>query len=128
MVRFLSPEWFEQLEAAQAVGTPTSLPGQLVLEVLVRDAPEGEVRYQVVVYDGSAVVLGPPRALLTAQVRLESDYATLSGIASGSLTPVDALSSGRARFSGDAAALNGGGRRLGTFDLLPPAVRSGTSF
>lgn len=110
------------------MATTTAAPGHLVVEVLVHDAPEGEVRYQVVVDEGHGTVLGPPRALLAAQVRLESDYGTLSGIASGSLTPVDALSSGRARLSGDVAALTGAGRSMGTMDLLPPAVRSGTSF
>ncbi len=128
MARFLSPEWFEQVDAAQAVVAPPGGPDALVVEVWVPDAPEGEVRYQVVVDDGHGTVLGPPRPLLSAQVRLESDYGTLAGIASGAITPVDALSSGRARLSGDVAALNGAGRSLGAVDLMPASVRSGTSF
>lgn len=128
MARFLSLEWFDQLEVAGYVALEGAPAGQLVVEVLVADAPGGAVRYQVVLDDGHGLVLGPTQAERAAQVRLDSDYATLAGLASGSMSALEALSTGGARLSGDIAALNGAGRRLGALDLVPAALRASTSF
>ncbi|HTV11912.1 MAG TPA: SCP2 sterol-binding domain-containing protein [Acidimicrobiales bacterium] len=151
MARFLTSEWFEELEAAYQAeaegaaaakvaragayrpGNAPGAPGQaataaLVVEIFVAGAPQGEVRYQVVV-EGERVRVVPPGAeQRTAQVRLRSDYATLAGIASGELSAIDALSLGRARISGDTGALGSRGTQLAGLDLVPAAVRARTVF
>lgn len=141
MARFLSPEWFDELEAAVGSGEPGSpLPTEglseegpgaqpgLVVEVVVTNTPEGEVRYQVVV-EGTRVLVRSPRAApRTAQVRLSGDYATMAGIASGELSALDALSHGRTRVSGDISTLSVHPSRLGGLDLLPPVLRASTTF
>ncbi|HUB71390.1 MAG TPA: SCP2 sterol-binding domain-containing protein [Acidimicrobiales bacterium] len=180
MARFLSAEWFDEIEAATGHAGPGAVPADrgastgggagsvvgtdggrgpstragnggrarraaqgeglaqrdepgaggppVVVEILVAGAPQGEVRYQVVV-DGERVrVLPPGSAFKTAQVVMNSDYETFSGIASGRLSPIDALSKGMARISGDTRALYPGHGALLGADLLPPEVRARTTF
>jgi hypothetical protein len=101
---------------------------QLVVDVVVSGAPEGEVRYQLVVYGKRARIVSDESGFWPAQVELSSDYATMAGLASGNLSALDALSAGRARLSGDIAALSMRQPVLGGLDLLPPPVRAGTTF
>ncbi len=107
----------------------------LVIEVLVTGipegatgAPEGEVRYQVMVEGTRARTLSPEAASVTARVKFSGDYATMAGIASGTLSALDALSAGRARVAGDISALSARSARLAGLDLLPSQVRASTEF
>jgi hypothetical protein len=141
VARFLSPEWFDELAAsslasphgparATAAGDDGDNPreqGQVV-EIVVAEAPEGEVRYQVVVEGTRVLVLSPRAVPRAAQVRLSSDYATMAAIASGELSALEALSAGRARVSGDISTLSGHPSRLAGLDLLPPPMRANTTF
>jgi SCP-2 sterol transfer family len=128
MARFLSPEWFGEL-GADADGAIDNAAGPaLVVQISVTGAPEGEVRYQVVVEGTRPRVLPPGAVFRPAQVELSSDYATMAGIAEGNLSAIDALSLGRARVSGDTAALSTDGPALAGLDLVPPAVRARTTF
>ncbi|MGH9105037.1 MAG: SCP2 sterol-binding domain-containing protein [Acidimicrobiales bacterium] len=152
MARFLSSEWFAELQVAELqvaglevaglevagrsegpageAGADGAGGGQggVVVEISVTGTPEGEVRYQVVVQGASARVLPPSAPFEPPRVSLSSDYETIAGIASGRLSAVDALSQGRARFSGDMAALSTQSPGLAALDLLPPALRSRTTF
>jgi hypothetical protein len=154
MARFLTPEWFAELEAAYAAeqgpsglagpgrgqgpgpgstgrtATPTiEDPGSpLVVEISVAGVPQGEVRYQVVVEGERARVVPPGGRFRQARAQLSSDYATMAGIASGELSATEALSLGRARISGDTGALSSGRSPLAGLDLLPAAVRARTTF
>ena len=98
---------------------PQSRAPELVVEVIASGAPEGEVRYQLVMeLDGPRLVsrredFRPPH------VELRAGYATLAGIASGELSAIDALSAGLARVSGDIAALSVNQSGIGGWDLLP---------
>jgi hypothetical protein len=147
---FLSAEWFDELGVAYEEGESSpdgpaghspdggtwplgeapgpAAPGRLVVGISVTGAPQGEVRYQVVVDGAQARVLPPGARFLPAQVELSSDYVTMAGIASGELPAIDALSLGRARVSGDTAALSSGRASLAGLDLVPPAVRARTTF
>ena len=135
VARFLSAEWFDELEAAgvhDGAGAPRPEPGQppaapLVIEISVTGAPQGEVRYQVVVEGAQARVLPPGTTFRSAQVALSSDYATMAGIASGELSAIDALSYGRARVSGDTTALSAQPFVAG-LDLMPVVVRARTTY
>jgi hypothetical protein len=136
MARFLSEAWFdelsvgaerlagpqgtaghagasEQVSRGERVAAESRAPG-LVVEVIASGAPEGEVRYQLV--------------MDLAHVELRAGYATLAGIASGELSAIDALSGGLARVSGNIAALSVNQSGIGGLDLLPPAVRATTTF
>jgi hypothetical protein len=131
VARFLSAEWFGELSAAGA-GSPAPAAGarqpELVVEIVVSGAPDGEVRYQVVVDNGRPTVLPPASSRWPAQVRMASDYATISGIASGRMSPAQALSEGRARLGGDTNALSSRHPDLAGLDLVPPALRASTTF
>jgi len=151
MARFLSAEWFRELGAAsaRAAGGAGSRPGDdraeaagtgaggpvdrgagpaLVIQISVTGAPEGELRYQVVVEGTQTRVLPPGAVFWPAQVQMSSDYATMAGIAEGKLPAIEALSLGRARVSGDTSALSTDGPSLAGLDLVPPAVRARTTF
>jgi putative sterol carrier protein len=141
MARFLSREWFEELRelSAQANGpgangTGANGPGangeaepDLVVEVAVADAPEGEVRYQLVVEGGRVRAVAPGEATWPAGLSLSSDYATLSEVASGRLAAFEALAGGRAKISGDTSALSSA-QSLAGVELVPPALRAATTF
>ncbi len=124
MARFLSEEWFDELPAATYEGDDPDL----VVEVAVSGAPEGDVRYQVVVRGERAGVVRQECEFRPAQVEMRSDYATMAGLASGQLSPLDALSAGQARISGDVGALSS---RQSTFlglDMVPATTRANTTF
>jgi hypothetical protein len=140
----LSPEWFDELGAAKPrVGTAPGAPDRacapdlvvrvpdLVVRVVVTavpDAPDAQVHYQVAVTGLRAVVLSGVDASWTAPVVLSADYATVAGIASGELSALDAMSSGRARITGNTATLTDYQSVLEALDLVPPSVRVSTSF
>lgn len=126
MARFLSPEWFGELSGRGPDGG--SSPPDLVVEIVVSGTPDGEVRYQVMVCSARARVLPPGTAFWPAQVELHSDYATMAGIASGRLSAQDALSAGRARVSGDTAALPAHLPGMAGLDLMAPEARASTTF
>jgi hypothetical protein len=149
MARFLSDAWFDELSrgaerpadrgetagsvrtkhARAAAHTPADGPApELVVEVIASGAPEGEVRYQVVMdLDGPRLV-SRRKDFRPASVELRAGYATLAGIASGKLSAIDALSGGLARVSGNIAALSADQSGIGGLDLLPPTVRATTTF
>ena len=124
MARFLSPGWFEALGQVPVPGTPVP-PGAVTIEVVVTGPPEGDVRYQVVVSADGAGARWRVQDLAPAQVRFTTDYGTASAIADGRLAAVDALAQGRARVSGNAAAL---GALAQLPDLVPAALRATTTF
>jgi hypothetical protein len=157
VARFLSKEWFAELQVAgdnegrpggagpaPAGATPIAAkpvgPGDLVVDVVVSDAPEGEVRYQLVVDGERPRILSEESSFRAAQVKLTSDYGTVAGIASGRLSALEVLSGGRVRLSGDVGVLSprqsdpgglaaaGGLAALSGLDLLPPPIRTTTTF
>lgn len=137
MACFLSPEWFEELRASELRAGPVgpepapSGPPDLVVGVAVTSAPHapgGLVSYQVAVKGPNAVVLSGPDAWRAAHVVLSADYATMAGIASGQISALDAMSSGRARITGNTADLSAHQAVLEALDLVPPPVRASTSF
>jgi hypothetical protein len=133
----LSPEWFAELRAGELGAGPlegvpdAAAAPDLVVGVAVTSVPwaaAGVVRYQVAVTGPKAVVLAGPDACRTAQVVLSADYPTMAGIASGRISALDAMSSGRARITGNTAALSSHQAVLGSLDLVPALVRASTSF
>jgi putative sterol carrier protein len=121
----LSPEWFAVLAELSDWGDDAGRP-DLVVEIAVSDAPEGEVRYQLVVKGDLARAVGG--APWTAQARISSDYATFSGIASGRLSAYEALASGRAKFSGNTSVLPALAQALAGADIVPAELRASTTY
>ena len=101
MARFLSAEWFEQVNDQLNLMAPP-VPGDVdvVIEQHVLDGPEGETTYQVRVA-GGRVTVGAPAG--KADVVLVVDYATAADLASGRLTAHDAFLGGRIRLRGGVA-------------------------
>jgi hypothetical protein len=131
MARFLSVEWFAEIAAEEPV-TPTP-ERQLVLEQVVRDTPEGEVRYRVVAGGGTAhiepVSTSPPRgATAPADLTISSDWPTAAAIAQGRLSAQAALMAGRLRVHGSLARLSQWTAELAGLDPVPPAVRRRTTY
>ena len=126
MAQFLSRDWFEQLSDPPPEGGGWDEP-DLVIEVAVAGAPEGEVRYQLVVSGSRVRAVAPGESTSPAVLRLASDYATISEVARGRLSAFEALAAGRAKISGDTSVLSSA-QRLAGLDLVPPALRAVTTF
>jgi hypothetical protein len=136
MARFLSAEWFAEIARstpARARGTAETGAGPpLVLEQVVSDTPEGEVRYRVVLNDGRARI-EPAAAHVNGtssppDLTIVSDWATASALAQGSLSAQAALMAGRLRIRGSLARLSNWGAGLAGVDPVPPDVRQRTTY
>jgi len=126
MARFLSPEWFTELDAAQAAPPEPAKGDPCVLEQVVTATPQGEVRYQLVV-SGGAVRFHAPSSL-AATVTFTSDYPTASAIARGELSTQAALLDGRVRVSGNLSGIADALRQVSGLDLVPASVRAATTY
>ena len=106
MTRYLSPEWFEevnqQADEAQPGGDPS--PGaSITLQQVVTDGPDGEVRYWVRLEDGKVRTgLGDAPE---ADATVRQSYETAVAILRGELSVQSAFMAGRIRLSGDLRAL-----------------------
>ena len=143
MARFLSPEWFAQVarfgssrlagQAGQA-GQAAEPAAALVLEQVVRDTPDGDVRYRVVVIGGSAYIQPPAAsrsdngAPAAPDLTIACDWATAAAMARGDLSTQAALLAGRLRVKGNLARLSGRSADLIGLDPVPPEVRRLTTY
>jgi hypothetical protein len=132
MARFLSAAWFVDLAQARPGGGADdrrhgadSVAG-LVVQQIVTDSPDGEVRYWVRV-DGRDATVWPGQAE-RADVTFTEDYGTAAAIARGELSTQAALLAGRIRVAGDLSTLAARQDGLTDLDVLPPTVRAGTTF
>jgi hypothetical protein len=137
MARFLSPEWFAEV-ARLGPPRPAVAPGggtaDLVLEQVVQNGPDGEVRYRVVVAAGSAYIEGPAAAVrangapVPPDLTITCDWATATAMAQGELSTHAALLAGRLRVKGDMARLSGRSAVLTGLDPVPVQVRRQTTY
>ena len=99
----------------------------MVLSQVVTGAPEGEVRYHVIVAGGRAVLT---RAAMpgAADATFTQGYATAAAIARGELTTQAALLAGQILVAGNMATLSARQEDLAGLDPVPPAVRAATTF
>ena len=106
MSRYLSPEWFGEINAAasqsEEIGKATA-GAHLTLQQVVTGGPEEEVRYWVRVADGSVEAgLGDAQA---PDATIIQAWDTAVALVSGELDVQTALMSGRVRISGNMAPL-----------------------
>lgn len=139
MARFLSPEWFAEVArhgparpaaTPEPAGSPDPGPSALVLEQVVRDGPDGEVRYQVVVTADGAYIAPPsdPNPWPAPDLTIACDWSTATGLAQGTLSAQAALMAGRLRVSGNLARLSGRAANLVGLDPVPDPVRLRTTY
>ncbi len=111
MARFLSHEWFEEVNLAAAGARPEEGPAEAItIRQVITDSPEGSLEYTVVV---SASGLELRRGEVPdPDVTITEDYRTAVALAKGQVTAGEALAAGRIRVSGDTSSLLAGQRRL----------------
>ena len=135
MVRFLSPEWFDQIESAgqeqpgpDATADPTD---HLSLHQVVTGTPDGDVAYLVMIQAGRARIERQPDGappVPDADITITSDWPTATAIAQGRLSTQKALMQGRLRVRGDVARLVGRTAQLVGLDAIPASVRKNTTY
>jgi hypothetical protein len=131
MARFLSPEWFAEV-APDGPGSPAVALDRrsLVLEQVVRDSPDGEVRYLVVVTADGAYIQPPSNAGTRPMpdLTISCDWSTATELAQGKLAAQAALMEGRLRVSGNLARLSGQAANLVGLDPVPDPIRRRTTY
>lgn len=129
MARYLSPEWFAEINATAAAGDVSDAVSEglrLVIQQLVTDGPEGDVRYAVRIEDGTVAVV--PGEAPDADVTVTEDHATATAVARGDLAAPVAFMTGRIRVTGDTRALLAAQPALHRLDAVFAEVRERTSF
>jgi SCP-2 sterol transfer family len=106
VVEFLSPEWFDEVNAERQGRSGPS--GEVRIGVVVTGRPGGDVAYVLLAGpDGVRLVRGGPEPAGDVDVTLFQDFETAEAIASGRLSARSALLAGRLEVRGDLATLAG---------------------
>jgi putative sterol carrier protein len=100
-VKYLSPEWIDAYNAAVASDDSVrkALKGKsAVLQMVIADAPAGEVRYWLRIGDGTASVgLGDAE---NAEVTIHQSYETSAQVKRGELDGAKAFTQGKVKITG----------------------------
>jgi putative sterol carrier protein len=100
-VKYLSQEWIDEYNAALAKDDAVrgALKGKsAAIQMVVSDAPQGEVRYWLRIADGTASTgLGDADG---AEVTISQSYETAAAVARGELAGQKAFTQGKVRISG----------------------------
>jgi len=100
-----------------------------VLRQVVRDTPDGEVCYHVVVESGAARIVPPGDCDPgPADLTITTGWNTAVEIAQGKLAAQAALVEGRLRVHGNLACVAAHAGALGGLDPVPPEVREQTTY
>lgn len=129
MARYLSPEWFDDLNAAARgrSGPPPAGPAHLCLQQVVTDSPDGDVRYWIRLDDEGAVTAGlgevdSPDAVIS------QSYDTAVSVVRGDTRVQTALMSGEIRLAGNIATLIDHQEALRGLDATFSELRGRTSY
>jgi putative sterol carrier protein len=100
-VKYLSPEWIDAYNTAMAAGdsVATAMKGKnAVIQMVISEAPEGEVRYWMRIGDGTVSAgLGDAD---NADVTIRQSYDTAAKVNSGELDGQKAFTQGKVKISG----------------------------
>jgi len=128
-VRYLSLDWIRELtrEVAENVALRELARDHTIgVTQVVTDGPEGDVTYHLEVRDGEATFGAGPAD--PEDVKMEQDWDTAVGIATGSTNAQDAFIGGRIRLFGDQQALMGAQPVFGALDQIFGIVRERTRY
>lgn len=105
MTQYLSPQWFDEMEAAAAAHKPTESAesgdhkeGTVSLREKIVGTPFGDISYVMTIDENGVVISREPDA--PADVTFSQDYETAAQLHQGKLTTHDAFFAGRVRVSG----------------------------
>lgn len=100
-VKYLSPEWIDAYNATMAAddGVRKALKGKsAVIQMVVTDAPAGEIRYSLHIGDGTAAAsLGDAD---DAEVTIRQSYETSAQVNRGELDGAKAFTQGKVKITG----------------------------
>jgi putative sterol carrier protein len=100
-VKYLSPEWIDAYNAAMAADDAVhkALKGKnAVIQMVVADAPAGEVRYALRIGDGTASASLGDAA--DAEVTIRQSYETSAQVNRGELDGAKAFTQGKVKITG----------------------------
>ncbi len=121
-VKFLSQEWAEQISAALNSSTEfrsAAASKAMGLQQVVKDTPEGEIRYYFALEDGSAsIALGE---LTNPDATVEQSYETAMAMSRGEIGASQAYMQGKLKISGNLMKLM---QLQGVLGAMPEAVKS----
>ena len=128
-VRYLSLAWIRELtrEVAESdVLRELAHEHTIGVTQVVTDGPEGDVTYHLQVGDETASF--GAGAADPEDVKMEQDWATAVGVATGAANAQDAFINGQIRLFGDQQALMGAQPVFGALDHIFAAVRERTRY
>ena len=126
MADFLSARWIAELDAAARGADRIAVDDELVLEQVVRDGPEGDVRYQLHLGpSGARVVVGTDAP---ADLVLLTDLVTARALHEGRVRAQDTLATGSLKVQGRPEVLAKRADVLARLDAAFAPVRAGTTF
>ena len=100
-VKFLSPEWIDAYNATVAAdeSVRTAMKGRnAVIQMLIAEGPDGEIRYWLRIGDGSvSAALGDAD---NAEVTISQSYDTAAKVNSGELDGQKAFTQGKVKIKG----------------------------
>ncbi len=121
-VKFLSQEWTEQISAALNSSTEfrsAAASKDMGLQQVVKDTPEGEVRYYFSLEDGAAsIALGE---LANPDAIVEQSYETAMAMSRGEIGASQAYMQGKLKISGNLMKLM---QLQGVLGAMPEAVKT----
>ena len=121
-VKFLSQEWAEQISAAlnsSAEFRSAATSKGVGLQQVVRDAPEGEIRYYFALEDGDAsIALGE---LTNPDATVEQSYETAVAMSRGEIGASQAFMQGKLKISGNMMKLM---QLQGVLGAMPAAIKT----
>ena len=128
MPEFLSREWIESLDAAaRRAAVPTDAPSvSIEVELVVHDAPGGEVRYHLRLEDGRPRV--SPGSSPSPHLRLTADYEVAARMQRGEVNAQEALAAGRLKVQGRFKHLVRADEALRSLEDVFAEVRAATTY
>jgi putative sterol carrier protein len=129
-VRFLSPAWLDALDEALAASpavADATASTTLTLKQVVTGGPGGDVAY-VVSVAGGVVRVAAAAPGDAADVTMTTSWDTAVGIATGSLAPHDAFTTGHLVVRGDIDALRAAAPGLAGLHQATEGLRATTTY